>query len=154
MLNAMNKAFVREPDPTDALHCPRCGSLGILVRGETLDAQIRPERRSQLGASGYFCEYNECQVAYFDQFERCVMVGDCHSALFPKDLHAPICACFGFTSDEIDADIGEGGVNRTRAAVARAKGPGTSCLTKSPHGQSCVAAIQRYYVRRQQDLKR
>ena len=27
----MNKAFVREPDETGALHCPACGSLGSPV---------------------------------------------------------------------------------------------------------------------------
>lgn len=150
----MNKAFVREPDPSDTLHCPSCGSLGVLVSSPTLDAQIRPEHRGQLGATAYYCPFADCRTAYFDAFERSIGVGECVSPLYPKAPEAPICACFGFSRDEIEADLSEGGVARTRAAVARAKESSSGCLTRSATGQSCVAEIQRYYMRRQQDFRR
>ena len=40
----MNKAFVREPDNT-ADYCPRCGSKGQPVRGETLKSYLTDEQR-------------------------------------------------------------------------------------------------------------
>lgn len=150
----MNKAFVREPDPSDTLHCPQCGSLGVLVPPATLDAQIQPAKRSQLGATAYYCPFADCKTAYFDAFERSIGVDECVSPLYPKALDAPICACFGFSREEIEADLHEGVVTRTRAAVARAKESTRECIARSATGQSCVAEIQRYYMRRQQELRR
>lgn len=148
----MNKAFVREPDPTDMLHCPRCGSLGIAVGVETLDAQLLAEARSKLGSCAWFCPFPTCEVVYFDAFERCSLREDSRWGVYPKDPTAPICACFGFTCEEIEADLRDHSVDRTRAAVARAKTAGTSCLVKSATGQSCASEIQRYYMRRRQQV--
>src|SRR5215469_13321476 len=47
----MNKAFVREPDDLAGAQCPRCGSLGIAVSGETLNAQLSPNERRNLPES-------------------------------------------------------------------------------------------------------
>ena len=52
----------------------------------------------------WFCETARCDVAYFDQFERFVPVGQLQASVYPKDAAAPICACFGFTADDIEAD--------------------------------------------------
>ncbi len=154
MLKLMNKAFVREPEPSDSLRCPRCGSLGKLVGAVTLDEQLRPDARSQLGTTGYYCSFPTCDVAYFDAFDRCVLVADCRQVPYPKDPQAPICGCHGFCTDAIEADIAAGSVERTRAAIAQAKANQVECPAKSPWGESCVGEIQRYYMRRLAETKR
>jgi hypothetical protein len=86
-------------------------------------------------------------VAYFDQFERTVDIEQLKCPVWPKDPEAPICACFGLTRDDIEADIAAGTVERTRAAIARAKSPEARCMERSPTGRSCVAEVQRYYMK-------
>ena len=142
----MNKAFVREPDDTGAGYCPRCGSLGAPVSAETLQAQIGDEVK-QLADAAFYCPFPKCEVAYFDLFERIVTVDKIARPAFPKDQSAPICNCFGFTVAEIDADLREGTVARTKALIARTKTPEAHCLTAQPDGRSCAAEVQRYYMR-------
>ena len=143
---AMNKAFVREND-SDVRHCPFCGSLGQAVERVTLDAWLQPEFRGQIGDSAMFCSQPQCDVAYFDSFERVVMIDKLTRPAYPKSLEAPICGCFGVLCSEIEADIADGSVVRTRAAVEQAKASETGCSAMSPNGQSCIAEIQRYYFK-------
>ena len=142
----MNKAFVRESD-SDVRHCPFCGSLGQAVGRITLDAWLKPEFRGQIGESAMFCSQPQCDVAYFDSFERVVTIDKLTRPASPKSADAPICGCFGLTCAEIEADVSEGSVARTRAAVERAKSSEARCSVMSPNGQSCVADIQRYYFK-------
>jgi hypothetical protein len=145
----MNKAFVREPDDTGAGYCPRCGSLGVAVGAETLQAQLGDEAK-QLADAAFYCPYPKCDVAYFDRFERIAIADKLAHSAYPKDAVAPICNCFGFTTAEIDADLNEGGVARTKALIAKTKTPAAHCLTAQPDGRSCAAEVQRYYMRGQQ----
>ena len=142
----MNKAFVRESDH-DVRHCPFCGSLGQAVGRVTLDAWLKPESRGQIGESAMFCLQPQCEVAYFDSFERVVTIDKLTRPAYPKSADAPICGCFGLTCGDIEADVADGSVARTRAAVERAKSPDARCSVKSANGQSCVAEIQRYYFK-------
>ena len=143
----MNKAFLKEPEQ-GAEYCPQCKCLGQPVSSVTLDALVRPEFRHQLGATACFCPYPTCEVAYFDAFERSVLVTSLVKPIYPKDAQAPICACFGLTLEDIEADIAEGVVTRVKAAVARAKTPEAACQLKAGNGQSCVAEIQKCFLRR------
>jgi hypothetical protein len=142
----MNKAFVREPD-TAEYRCPRCGSLGSPVGRETLEAYLVPEALPRLAESGFFCGEPTCDVAYFDQFARVVACDALCRPAYPKDPQAPICACFGFTRDEIDQDVREGAVTRCRALVARANSPEARCAIMAADGRSCVPEVQRYFMR-------
>ncbi len=142
----MNKAFVREQD-SDFRHCPRCGSLGLSVGSETLNHWLSPEARGELGDRAMFCPLATCSIAYFDQFERMVGADQLQRPAWPKSMDAPLCACFGLTVDDIDADIDEGGVARVRAVVERSKTPDARCQTLAASGQCCVAEVQRYYFK-------
>lgn len=95
-----------------------------------------------------FCPQPQCDVAYFDSFERVVLINTLVAPAYPKSADAPICGCFGLTCADIEADLAEGGVTRTRAAVDRAKTPDARCSILAANGQSCVAEIQRYYFKR------
>ena len=143
----MNKAFVKEPDTTGSGSCPRCASLGIPVGAATLDAQLSPDARRQLADAAFFCPYPACEVAYFDQFERFVTAAALPRGVYPKDLSAPICGCFGLTLDDVERDVAEGVVARVRAAVERARSPDARCTTMSATGRSCVAEIQGCFMK-------
>jgi hypothetical protein len=143
----MNKAFVREPDDNGERHCPRCGSLGIAVQHETLVAQLCADALAELGQTAHFCPFAKCEVAYFDAFERVVLVAGFKQPVYPKDPDAPLCPCFGLTADDIAADLAEGTPTRVRAHIAKAKTDAAHCATCSPTGQSCVPHVQQYYLR-------
>jgi len=143
----MNKAFLRESDSTDE-YCPRCGSLGQPVKLATVLAHLPPGADPSLAVTANFCPHPPCEVAYFDVFERIVLVSALIRPVYPKDPDAPICACFGFTCAEIEQDLAEGVVTRTKALLERAKASETHCETLAANGRSCVPDIQRYYMQR------
>jgi hypothetical protein len=145
----MNKAFVREPETTHE-YCPRCGARGVAVGEETLQSFLGTELRRELAQTASFCPTPNCEVAYFDVLERTVPVSALGVPIYPKDLAAPICPCFGLTCEEIEQDVREGVVTRTRAAVERAKSAEAQCTVKSPTGRSCQAAVQGYYMKRRE----
>lgn len=147
----MNKAFVREADDI-APRCPGCDSPGQEVLPDTLAAQLTPELRTGLTESAWFCAFDRCEVVYFDAFGRSVRATQIAQPVWPKDPAAPLCPCFGLTSADIELDLAEGTVTRTRACVQRAQTPEARCTVTNPAGQSCVAEVQRYYMKRRNEL--
>ncbi len=141
----MNKAFVRDPEPT-VDRCPRCGAAGQPVGTPILDSYVRSESRAQLGAEASFCPTATCPVAYFDAFDRQVQITQLSRPVYPKDPDAPICECFGFTCAEIDEDLREGVATRTRAQLERARSSSAHCSQCAPNGTSCVANVQAYFM--------
>jgi len=146
----MNKAFVKEQDSTEG-RCPKCGSPGTPVFQETLRAHLSSEALDHLTDSAFFCAQPRCSVVYFDLFDRVVEEGAVQTPVYPKNPEAPLCACFGLTCEDVDEDIREGVVTRTRACVERAKSADARCAIASPSGQSCVAEVQRYYMKRRSE---
>lgn len=143
----MNKAFTREVEDHGD-HCPACGSIGTEVRQATLAAHLASSHLEALSSTAFFCPLPTCHIAYFDRFERSVEATDLLHAVYPKDPTAPICPCFGLTCEEIDADIEAGEVTRVKSHLARTKAEETHCTTMSPTGETCVAAVQRYFMRK------
>lgn len=142
----MNKAFLREPDQVDS-RCPRCGSAGNPVGPQTLGARLKPDVRRVLAESAYFCPAPQCDVVYYDDFDGIVRRAAVPGPIPIKDADAPLCACFGLTREEIEQDIEEGGVARTRAAVLRAQSAEARCATLAPNGRSCVPEVQGYFLK-------
>ena len=141
----MNKAFVREPDQT-ADYCPRCGSKGESVGSKTLAAYLTDEQRKRITDPADFCPTPQCQVVYFDAFERVILANELVRPVYPKDPNAPICACFGLTRADIEQDVQEGVVTRTKAALEKAKSPEARCAQAAANGRPCVAYVQKYYM--------
>ncbi|MEO2036956.1 MAG: hypothetical protein ABGZ35_33185 [Planctomycetaceae bacterium] len=150
----MNKAFVREPELDGRTYCPQCGSLGTPVNRETLDHHVQKPSRSRLADSAWFCEFAACDVSYFDQFERFVSVDDLHSSVYPKSAEAPICACFGFTLEDIEADVRDGTPLRIRELLAKSESSDAQCQTLSASGQCCLREVQRLYIRQVSDTRK
>ena len=81
----MNKAFVREPDQT-ADYCPRCGSKGQQVERETVQSHLPEGKTPTVADPANFCPSPQCDVAYFDAFERVVLTGTSPGQSIPKTL--------------------------------------------------------------------
>ncbi len=106
---------------------------------------LKPDFRTEVASTAMFCPFDGCKIAYFDSFDRVATIDMLVRPVYPKDLTAPLCPCFGLTLDDIQADVDEGVVSRTRDAVQKAKSPAARCSTMSPTGTSCVQDIQRCY---------
>ena len=148
----MNKAFCREPDDTRLPRCPRCGAEGVRVEPATLAAHVAPAAADALGEPAYFCGTDTCAVAYFDLLERTVAGDEARGLPWPKDPAGTLCACHGLTADDVDADIAEGTPTRVREVVRRAGLPDAACAARSADGRSCVARVQRHFIRRRAEL--
>ena len=143
----MNKAFVREPDDTGQRHCPRCQSLSVAVQRETFVLHLNAESSGRLADVAYFCPFPNCDVAYFDDYERVALTSELAHPVYPKDLDAPICTCFSLTRDDIEDEVRRGSVDKVREVVLKAKSPEAHCRISSVTGQSCVAEVQRYFMK-------
>ena len=143
----MNKAFVREPDFDGRAYCPHCGSLGLPVEHGPLDLHIRSESRNKLGDSAWFCNFPRCDVAYFNLFEAVVLRTELVAPVYPHDLDAPICACFGMTYNDVAADATDPAPLRIRELLAKSKSPAARCEQIAADGRCCMAAVQELYLR-------
>lgn len=143
----MNKAFVREPEPDGRAFCPTCGSLGDTVGRVTLDHHIQAEFRSTLGLDAWFCPYADCATVYFDLYQRTVSTNQLHGTVFPKDIDAPICACFGFTMDQLHQAISDRDPMTVRELLAKSKSREANCAVLAANGRCCMQDVQRLYIR-------
>ncbi len=143
----MNKAFIREPESDGRAYCPRCGTLGVPVEHGPLDRHIRAEARSKVGDFAWFCSYGHCEVAYFNLFNAVVLVGELATQVYPKDLDAPICACFGLSYDDIEADVNDQTPRRIRDLLAKSKTAEAKCGVLAADGRPCITAVQELYMR-------
>lgn len=143
----MNKAFVKEPEFDGRAYCPRCGSLGSPVGSAALDHHLTEQSRPRMSDSAWFCGFASCDVAYFDLFESVIEVRELPHAVYPMNEDAPICACFGFTQDDVDADVQEGTPTRIRELLAKSKSSEAECSKLAADGQCCIREVQFLYVR-------
>jgi Zinc binding domain len=143
----MNKAFVREPEDDGRAYCPRCRSLGVAVEGEAIDAHVRPDTRSRLRDAAWFCNFPTCEIAYFNQFDAIIAVDELTVPVYPKDPDSPICACFGFTYDDVAADAKEAVPARIRELLAKSKSPEARCRSAAADGRSCLPVVQELYMK-------
>jgi hypothetical protein len=143
----MNKAFVREPEDDGRAYCPRCRSLGLAVEAGPLDTHIRTEFRSKLREAAWFCNFPRCDVAYFNDFDVIVRIDELNAPVYPKDAHAPLCACFGFSYDDVLADVDDSTPTRIRALLAKSKSPEARCRTVAADGRCCMTAVQELYFK-------
>ena len=141
----MNKAFIKESDGLEEVRCSGCGSWGVAVGEVTLNTHILPELRGTLGDRAFFCRYAKCPVAYYDHWGGQVLVDQLRGPVYPKSPDAPLCSCFPFTLEDIEADARETVPERIRTLYAKSKSPEARCASLSPDGQCCLKEIQRLY---------
>jgi hypothetical protein len=100
-----------------------------------------------MGDSAWFCSFAQCEVAYFDLFESAVAVDELEHSVYPKDPDAPICACFGFVMEDLEADVHEGAPTRIRELLAKSKSRDANCGALAADGQCCMREVQRLYMK-------
>jgi len=143
----MNKAFVREPEPDGRAYCPRCGTLGTAVNAGPLDTHIQVESRARMHDSAWCCGFVRCDVAYFNLFESVVLVGELKTPIYPYDLAAPMCACFGLCYDDVEADVHDSSPTRIRGLLAKSQSAEASCQRLAVDGQCCMTEVQKLYMK-------
>jgi hypothetical protein len=143
----MNKAFVREPEDDGRAYCPRCGALGRPVESGPLDTHIRPEARFKMQDTAWFCGFSRCDVAYFNLFGTVVLMDELRAPVYPYDPSAPLCACFGLTYDDVEADVRDTTPVRIRELLSQSKSSAARCHTLAPDGNCCIGAVQELYMR-------
>lgn len=143
----MSKAFLREPDIDTQAFCPRCGSLGTAVGEVTLRAQLQPAALDKLAPTGWFCPHPPCEVAYFDACGAFAEVAELRHRVAPKHADAPLCACFGFATADLDADVRDGTPTRLRALLAQSQTAEARCAERAANGQCCVPEVRKLYLR-------
>lgn len=143
----MNKAFIREPDDDGRAYCPQCKTLGRPVDFGPLDTHIRSEFRAKMQDSAWFCAFPRCDVAYFNLFGGIVSMNELNAPVYPYDADAPICACFGLTYDDVEADVAAGTPTRIRELLAKSKSSDAHCHRLAADGICCMGAVQELYLR-------
>jgi hypothetical protein len=143
----MNKAFVREPEDDGNAFCPRCGARGTQVWNGPMDTHIQTAFRTAMGDRAWFCPTTHCEVAYFIPEANRVTTDQLNGPIYPKDLDAPVCSCFGLSYEDVEADLNEGTPTRIRELLARSRSPEARCATLAPDGQCCMTAVQELYLR-------
>ncbi len=143
----MNKAFVKEPDEPDDLHCPRCGGLGQSVSAATIHAHLNEGDTASLASSSCFCGNANCDVAYFDGFEQVILVEQLRKPIYPKDPVAPICACFGLKAEDVAADAQAGNAAGVRQLIDKCKDHREACVLLAANGRCCVDEVQRQFLK-------
>ncbi len=149
----MNKAFVREPDSDARVPCPGCKSPGSAVGNGPVEIYVPAELRIQLLDAAWCCENALCEVVYFNMFEQTVRVAELTCSVYPYDINAPICACFGFTYDDCEADVREGQPTRIRSLLAKSQSPEAKCAAIAANGQCCMKEVQRLFMKLRSDSR-
>ena len=145
--SSMNKAFVREPDSDGRVYCPRCNMLGVPVGDGPLDTHIRPKSRAKMQDAAWYCGFPRCEVVYFNEFEAVVTVDELNAPVYPKELDAPICACFGLRYDDVEADVHDVQPTRIRKLLARSKSPEARFALLAADGRCCMPVVQELYLK-------
>jgi hypothetical protein len=143
----VNKAFVREPDEPDDVHCPACGAIGQAVSADAVKRQLPEHAGSDLAHGALYCPSPRCAVGYFDAVGRTVAADALREPIYPKPRDAPVCLCTGVTADDIVADARNHDPTRVRAILARCREHGEQCATRTPNERPCEATVQQLYLR-------
>lgn len=129
--------------------CPSCGMPGKPVPGRTVASLVSAIALKTLdGLRPYFCRNGDCDALYFvasgviaNKTDAVVRVG-----LKETEGPRPICYCFGFTYEDIAAEVAQGTASgptiaaRIRAEVRAGR---CDCEGKNPAGSCCLGDVQR-----------
>ncbi len=147
-MNAAERCCEFHP-PTDPLptRCPACGQLGTRVGRLTLGALLKPERRPHIPRQDEigFCRTPTCEVVYFKNTHALFRTADLSVSVGlkkPDDPTAPVCYCFGWTPQKIQAEIKTTGKSTTIDQIkAQVKAGNCYCEVTNPQGSCCLGNV-------------
>ncbi len=128
--------------------CPTCGNTGKTVARLTLGALLKAERRPAIPAQQEefcFCQTPTCEVVYFlpdrplfRKDDLSVNVG----LKEPEDPAVPVCYCFGWTPQRIQAEVTAIGHSTVIDQIkAQVKGGNCYCEVTNPQGSCCLGNV-------------
>ncbi|MBI2388590.1 MAG: (2Fe-2S)-binding protein [Deltaproteobacteria bacterium] len=129
----------------NAASCPGCGAVGRPVANATLEA-ILP-REAALGLlviERRFCGSRDCDILYYGADGRSVHKRQALVRVGAKEAEDPIpvCYCFGFTRDQIRAEIlatgGSSILQRVKEAIRAGE---CRCERANPSGGCCLGEL-------------
>lgn len=126
--------------------CPVAGTPGKRVTDTTLRALLKPEVHASLTPARYrFCATPGCDVVYYaEDGSRVVTLGDLVVRVGVKETTAPrpICYCFGYTVEEMIAEIRLTGWTTVPDRIRRRlESEGCHCETANPQGSCCLGTV-------------
>ena len=127
--------------------CPACGALGKPVQRLTLGALLKPEHRPQIPPQQEFCfcRTPTCDVVYFRPGETLFRKDDLVVRVGlkePGEPTVPVCYCFGWTPQQIRAEIEAVGKSATIDQIkAQVKAGNCYCEVTNPQGSCCLGNV-------------
>ena len=129
--------------------CPVCGQRGKTVGRLTLGALLKADRRAQIPNQQEccFCKTPTCEVVYFlpgrplfRKVDLSVQVG----IKEPGDPTAPVCYCFGWTPQKIQAELETTGHSPVIERIkAQGKAGNCYCEVTNPQGSCCLGNVSK-----------
>jgi hypothetical protein len=140
------------PQKCGPAKCPECGQLGKSVQQITLGALLKPEKRPEIPKQKEFCfcRNTACAVVYFVP-DRVLFQKDDLSVPVglkePKNPKAPVCYCFGWTPEKIQAEIRTTGKSSAIDQIkAQVKASNCYCEVTNPQGSCCLGNVSQAVV--------
>lgn len=113
----------------------------------TLLAQLPEAAAAVFAESAFYCAYPGCAIAYFDRLLQTAPAALLRRPAYPKSPGAPLCACTGLTSADLEQDFRAGTTARIKDLIARAEADPGRCVLESPDGRPCVAEARKLWMR-------
>ncbi len=127
--------------------CPKCQGLGKTVQRVTLGSLVKPEKRHQIPVVDEFCfcRNPKCNVVYFRPGKVIFQKNDLNVKVGikePDDLTVPVCYCFGWTPQKIQAEIETTGKTTAVDQIkTQVKGGNCYCEVTNPQGSCCLGNV-------------
>ena len=127
--------------------CPVCGEKGKTVARTTLGALLKPDRRPQIPVQDEFCfcKTPTCEVVYFTPGKALFRKDDLAARVGLKELNdptAPVCYCFGWTPQKIQAELTATGTSTAIDQIkAQVKAGNCYCEITNPQGSCCLRNV-------------
>ncbi len=150
MTNQERCCELHPPRACSPTPCPECGALGKLVARLTLGALLKPERRPAIPTQQEefcFCSTPTCEVVYFLPGRVLFRKGDLSVRVGlkePDDATAPVCYCFDWTPQRIQAEVKATGASTAIDSIkAQVKAGNCYCEVTNPQGACCLGNVSR-----------
>lgn len=137
------------PQKCGPAQCPECGELGKTVQRITLGALLKPEKRPQIPRQEEFCFCRNatCDVVYFISDRVFFRKNDLNILVGlkePQNPRVPVCYCFGWTPEKIQAEIKSTGKTTAIDQIKTQVQAGNCyCEITNPQGSCCLGNVSK-----------
>lgn len=137
------------PQKCGPTKCSECGELGRTVQRITLGALLKPEKRSEIPKQKEFCfcKNPRCGVVYFVPQRALFQKSDLSVAVGlkePQNPKVPVCYCFGWTPEKIQAEIKNTGKSTVIEKIkAQVQAGNCYCEITNPQGSCCLGNVSK-----------